>query len=420
MSTSVAIWIIAGLSTLAVILRPLGVREAVWAVAGAVFLVVLGLLAPGDAWRGILKGGDVYFFLIGMMLLSELARKEGLFDWLAVEATKLARGSPTALFGLVYLTGMIVTIFLSNDATAVVLTPAVCAAARAAKVKDPKPYLFICAFIANAASFVLPISNPANLVVFGGGHMPPLGGWLRLFLLPSIMAIAVTYLMLWLTQRKVLENDFVAREVAPRELSRSAVIAGIGIGVTAVVLLLCSGGGIDLGLPTLLAGLGTAIGVLAAERKAPFDLFKDISWSVLPLVAGLFVLVEGLEKTGLIGELALWIQQVAERSAHAASAGAGILAALLSNLLNNLPVGLIAAGVVQQSHAPPVVSGGLLIGVDLGPNLSVTGSLATLLWLDALRRERLHVSGGEFLKTGLVVMFPALVMSLLMLILTAP
>ncbi len=263
MSTSVAIWIIAGLAIAAVIVRPFGWKEAVWADTGAVLLVVLGLIAPTDGWRGVLKGADVYFFLVGMMLLPELARKEGLFDWLAVEATKLARGSPTALFGLVYLTGTIVTVFLSNDATAVVLTPAVCAACRAAKVKDPKPYLLICAFIANAASFVLPIANPANLVVFGGGHMPPLSGWLRLFLLPSIAAIAVTYLMLWWTQRRALANDIVAQDVVPFEPSRSAMIAGIGIGATAVVLLLCSGAGIDLGFPTFLAGTLTTIGVLA-------------------------------------------------------------------------------------------------------------------------------------------------------------
>src|SRR6185312_17081985 len=102
---------------------------------------------------------------------------EGLFDWLAAHATRRARGSAARMFTLTYGVGTVVTIFLSNDATAVVLTPAVVVAVKAAKAKDPLPYLLICAFIANAASFVLPISNPANLVIYGS-RMPPLLQWL--------------------------------------------------------------------------------------------------------------------------------------------------------------------------------------------------------------------------------------------------
>ena len=146
--------------------------EFIWAVLGAVPLVVLGLLPWRDALAAVGKGTDVYLFLIGMMLLAELARQEGLFDWLAALAVRLARGSATRLFLLVYGVGTLVTVFLSNDATAVVLTPAV-SPRRRRHGPEPLPYLLICAFIANAASFVLPISNPANLVIFGS-HMPPL------------------------------------------------------------------------------------------------------------------------------------------------------------------------------------------------------------------------------------------------------
>src|SRR5579883_1086987 len=158
---------IAALATAAVIARPWNLPEAIWAIAGAVLLVAFGLLPLNGALAGIAKGTDVYLFLIGMMLLAELARQEGLFDWLASFAVEHAGGSPQRLFVLVYAVGTVVTVFLSNDATAVVLTPAVYAATRAAGA-TPLPYLFACAFIANAASFALPISNPANLVVFAG------------------------------------------------------------------------------------------------------------------------------------------------------------------------------------------------------------------------------------------------------------
>src|SRR5947207_9821334 len=173
-------------------------------------LVALGLLPWTEAVGGILKWVDVYLFLVGMMLLAELARREGLLEWLAAHAVASARGSPLRLFTLVYAVGTVVTVFLSNDATAVVLTPAVYAAAKAAKA-EPLPYLFICAFIANAASFVLPISNPANLVVFGS-HMPPLLSWLAQFGVPSVISIGATYVALRLTQRRFLRQE-ICRDV---------------------------------------------------------------------------------------------------------------------------------------------------------------------------------------------------------------
>ena len=163
---TVLVWSIAAGAIAGVIFRPREWPEAVWACLGAFFLVVLGLLPTGPALGAVAKGSDVYFFLSGMMLLAELARREGLFDWLAALAVQAAKGSQARLFTLLYIVGVLVTVFLSNDATAVVLTPAVYAAVKKARA-DVLTYLFICAFIANAASFVLPISNPANLVVYG-------------------------------------------------------------------------------------------------------------------------------------------------------------------------------------------------------------------------------------------------------------
>jgi arsenical pump membrane protein len=352
-----------------------------------------------------------------MMLLSELARREGLFDWLAARATEHARGSPSRLFALIYGTGILVTVFLSNDATAIVLTPAVYAATRVAKVDNPLPYLLICAFIANAASFVLPISNPANLVVYGGGHMPPLAEWTALFLIPSLAAIVATYVALWLTQRNAIACDTVAQDVPHRELSHSAKLAGIGIAMTAVILLFASLQNLDLGFCTFVTGGVTAATILALDRESPISALKHISWSVLPLVAGLFVLVEALNWTGVVGLLSEELKRAAEWSTGGAAVGSGVIVAIVSNLLNNLPTGLVAGSAVQDAGVPHSVTGAVLIGVDLGPNLSVTGSLATILWLSALRREGLSFSAWKFLKVGLVVMPPALVLSLASLLL---
>jgi arsenical pump membrane protein len=404
------IWGIAAAATAGVIVRPFAWPEFIWALAGAVLLVALGLLPLPDALAGAARGTDVYLFLIGMMLLAELAREELLFDWLAARAARLAAGSATRLFALIYAVGVVVTVVLSNDATAVVLTPAVVAAAKAARAKDRLPYLFVCAFVANAASFVLPISNPANLVIYGR-HMPPLLAWLPLYALPSLLAILATFALLGWSQRADLREP-ISADIALPHLPAGGIMAAVGIVATGCVLLAASALGLQLGLPTFLAGAATALIVLTFARKNPLAIAKQISWGVLPLVAGLFMLVEALQRTGATDRLAALLGALVHRSADGAAWAAGVVLAFVCNLMNNLPAGLIAGRIVTAGDVPDHVRAAVLIGVDLGPNLSVTGSLATILWLAALRREGEQADAWRFLKLGALVMPPALLLAL--------
>ena len=410
LSPHVLTWIIAGLATAGVIIRPFSWPEFIWAGLGAILLVALGLLPLGEAWDGVRKGTDVYLFLIGMMLLAELARQEGLFDWLAARAVVAARRSPTRLFTLVYLVGTVVTVFLSNDATAVVLTPAVAAVVKAAKAEEPLPYLFICAFIANAASFVLPISNPANLVIYGS-HMPPLLQWLPQYALPSLLSIGATYAVLRWTQRSKLREPIDADIDVPT-LSTAGRLAALGIALTAIVLLVSSAFDIELGLPTFLAGVAASVLVLFKSENGVGTVLRGVSWGVLPLVAGLFVLVQALEQTGVTAALARELHQLVAWSAGGAAWITGVVLAIGTNVVNNLPAGLVAGRVVELAQVPERVRSAVLIGIDLGPNLSVTGSLATILWLTALRREGQTVGAWTFLKLGALVMPPALLLAL--------
>jgi arsenical pump membrane protein len=314
------------------------------------------------------------------------------------------------LFTLVYAVGALVTMLLSNDATAVVLTPAVYAVARAAQA-EPLPYLFICAFIANAASFTLPISNPANLVVFGS-HMPPLASWLGRFALPSAVSIGVTYALLRVASRRALQGA-IARQITVPPLTGGGRLTAGGILFTAAVLLAASALGVALGPPTFVAGVLTMLLVLLRQRRAPWPLIRGVSWGVLPLVAGLFVLVRGLEHTGVLAALSRLLLAEVQRSAATTAWGVGVLTALACNLANNLPVALVAGtSLTAAPAAPPLLANVLLIGVDLGPNLSITGSLATILWMVALRREGQQISAGRFLRLGALVMLPALLLSL--------
>ena len=289
--------VIVGCSILLMLIRPRNIPEVYWVSGGAVLLLALRLIPLKLAGEAVAEGADVYLFLIGMMLLSSLADEHGVFEWVSSKAVRSAHGSTSRLFTLVYCIGTLTTIFMSNDATAVVLTPAILTAVRKAKV-EPLPHLFACALIANAASFVLPISNPANLVVFHEG-MPPLGRWLLSFGVPSILSIAATYIVMRIIFRSDLQSR-IDEEVKPEllEINGKLVLAGLG-GVIAV-LLACSAFDKDLGLPTCLAALAVAGLVSLKAKSNPLKLAKEISWGTLALVAALFVMVDAVESVGAL------------------------------------------------------------------------------------------------------------------------
>lgn len=412
-SHAVLIWIVSLASIFCMLLRPWGVQEAVWISGGALLLMITRLIPLPLAARAAGKGSDVYFFLAGMMLLAELARHEGVFDWIADIAVRRSGGSAARLFLLIYCTGIAVTALLSNDATAVVLTPAILAAVRRARIQ-PKPYLLACALIANAASFLLPMSNPANLVVYGN-HLPPLGSWLRVFLLPSAACIAITYFLLRILSSKALDSRVESPE-ARISLTSTGRLALGGLIFAAVVLLTASALGIGLGVPTCAAAVAALLVVSIKDRAIFKRAAVEVSWSILPLVAGLFILVEALNSAGLLRMIEnafQWLTREPRFSAWLAASGG---AAILSNAMNNLPVALAGGAALRLT---PQLSHAVLIGVNLGPNLSITGSLATILWLMALRREGVEITRWQFFKAGLIVMPAALLVSVFALWLTA-
>jgi arsenical pump membrane protein len=401
--------LIVGVSVLLMLVRPRNVPEVYWIAGGVLLLLIFRLVPLQPAARAAVKALDVCLFLIGMMMLSELAREHGVFDWLSSVAVRSARGSCSRLFALVYGVGTIVTIFMSNDATAVVLTPAILTAVRKAKV-EPLPYLFVCAFIANAASFLLPISNPANLVVFHN-QMPPLGRWLLSYGVPSLLSIAATFVtMRWLFRKEL--SAAIEGEVQAKPLRSEGLLVLGGLAAMVAVLLTASSLGKDLGLPTCLAALVITAVVSIKARSNPLGLAREISWATLALVAGLFVMVDAMETIGAMQQTREWLTWAQTLGSTAGTLIAGFAVGVANNLVNNLPLGLIAGSTLQAAHVKGLIADAVLIGVDLGPNLSITGSLATILWLIALRKETIDVSFWDFLKVGVVAMPVALLASL--------
>ena len=167
-----------------------------------------------------------------------------------------------------------------------------------------------------------------------------------------------------------------------------------------------------LGLTTLLTASLVAAIVTVRKRESPVALLRGVSWSVLALVAGLFVLVEALVQTGVVTLLSNTVRHAEAASPDGTAWGLGALIAVLCNVINNLPAGLMAGSVLADANASALIRSAVTIGIDLGPNLSVTGSLATLLWLVAIRREGENVTAWQFLRVGVVAMPLALAASL--------
>jgi arsenical pump membrane protein len=354
------------------------------------------------------RGTDVYLFLAGMMALAGYAQLAGIFDWVAAHAVRFAGHSRLRLFALVYVAGIGTTALFSNDATIVALTPAVIAALRRFDAK-PLPYVIACAFIANAASFLLPISNPSNLLVFAG-RMPPLAEWLGIFALPSGIAIALTFALTWWWFRRDLRgNSASVAAAAPRP----APFAGALLTAAAGVIVTTSALRGPLGAVTFACGAVVILASVALSRSDAATIVRGISWRIIALTAALFVVVTALDNAGGFQWTRAILAWCAHLGAPWSALATGFAVAAASNAVNNLPVGLNLGETIPAMHASMTASAAALIGVNLGPNATAHGSLATLLWLGIVRRANIAISPLGFARIGALVAIPTLAITLL-------
>jgi arsenical pump membrane protein len=393
-----------------ILARPWRLPEWSFACAGALCLVLVGAVGIGQAWHAVAGGWQIYLFLVGVLALAELAKAQGVFAWLSTFILRGARGSRLRLFAIVFAIGVVVTATLSNDSTVIVLTPAVLAILARMNV-PPLPYLYACAFVSNAASFALPVGNPANLVIYGSS-LPPLLPWLAAFWLPASIAIVATFGTLWFAMRSDLNGTFsAADETAP--LSRSGRAALFAVGLSAFALILGSALGAPVGTIAFVCALLSLTGIALVDSTAIRPVLRGIPWGIVPLVAGLFVLVAALDRAGALAQAQHALAYAESLPVTASSLALAGVVTVACNVFNNLPVSLFAGAALQQGHLASHVGRVVLIAVDLGPNLSLTGSLATLLWLIVVRREGIVVSPWRFLGVGAAVTVPALVLAVL-------
>ncbi len=389
----------------AVLLRPRGLPEAAAALGGAALAVILGAVPPHDAWQAVASQWDVLLFFVGLLLVCRAAEEAGIFAWAALAAARHAGGSCERLFLNVCLAGVLLTTLLSNDATALLLTTTVVALTQAIEV-PPLPFALACAFIANSASLTLPVSNPLNVLVLGTGH-ERLQSYLLHLLPASAIVVALTVGLLWLSLRGRLRGGFDAAKLRePAKGTANAAlfrITAAGLLALALAYLAASALGWPVSVPVVIAGVVLA-GCARLVGHVPVRRFGQAPWAILPFVAGLLVLVRGLERSGLTSQLARTLLALDRHGPAAGSLGATLISATGANAINNLPMGAVMLAALRAAGpGHPAVLYGTLLGSDVGPNLTVLGSLSSMLWLLLLRQRGVAVSGRDFARYGLLL-----------------
>jgi arsenical pump membrane protein len=381
--------------------RPRPVPAWVWPVSGALLVVLLGAEPLRAAAEAVLRQWNVLLFILGLMGVSAAAQESGAFLWIADFVVDRARGSRRRLFVLLFLACAAVTIVLSNDATAIALTPIVYAAVSTRAAGEIKPFLLACVFVANTASFGLPFSNPANVLILPHAQLLT---YLRYLGPPEVAAIAINLAVFLFFFGDSLKGPFPLARVsspAPAALRTLVVLAALGVAYLVALMLEWPLG------PVALAG---AVFALAAAGAAPTSAMERISWRTLGLLAGLFVLFDAVMRAGFVAAMLTGLRATFGYGSLAINAIAAVGAALLSNLFNNLPVAVAASYVGRAT--PEHLAYPLIAGVDVGPNLLTTGSIATILWLAIVRGYGVRISLLEFARLGALVVPPTLAVTI--------
>ncbi|QHD69399.1 arsenical efflux pump membrane protein ArsB [Sphingobium yanoikuyae] len=404
-----------------VIWQPKGLGIGWSAMSGAVVALLAGVVSLSDVpvvW-GIVWNATGAF--VAIIVISLLLDEAGFFEWAALHVARWGKGNGRVLFALVVLLGAAVSSLFANDGAALILTPIVIAMLRALGYGDKATLAFVMAagFIADTASLPLVVSNLVNIVsadFFKLGF----GEYASVMVPVNLAAIAATLgaLMLFF-RRDIPANYDVAALRAPRAAIRDAATFRAGW----VVLLLLLVGFLlldPLGVPVSAVAAAGAILLLAIAARGHVietrKVLRGAPWQVVIFSLGMYLVVYGLRNAGLTDHLAALLDRTAQGGVWGAALGTGVIAAVLSSVMNNMPTVLVGALSIDATHATGAVKEAMIyanvIGCDLGPKITPIGSLATLLWLHVLGQKNIKIGWGYYFRVGATLTVPILLITL--------
>jgi arsenical pump membrane protein len=383
--------------------RPRGWPEAFAAVPAVVLLIAVGAISFHDATVEAERLLPVVAFLGAVLVLAKMCDDEGLFE---AAGAAMARGrvGSRRLLGQVFVIAAIITAALSLDATVVLLTPVVLTTVR--RLRAPiRPHAYATAHLANAASLLLPVSNLTNLLAFNAAKLS-FAKFSVLMTLPWLVAVGTVYVVFRIFFRRDLD---VAPEPAEDEPAPpTPVFALVVVGLTLAGFVVAEAVDVAPAWAALVGAVVLAVRNLSTRRSSAADIVRSVNMPFLVFVLALGVVVQAVMRNG-----------VAERMGEFMPSGCGLLAllgyaalaAVLANIVNNLPATLVLVPLVAPIGPAAVLA--VLIGVNIGPNLTYVGSLSNLLWRSVLRRYEVPASIGEYTRLGLFTVPTSLVASVL-------
>jgi arsenical pump membrane protein len=405
-----------------IIARPGGLDTGFGAAIGAVLALVTGVVGFRDVVRVAHIVWDATFALIAIVIISVVLDEAGAFRWAALQMARRSRGDGRAIFTAVILLGAMVSTLFTNDATVLILTPIVYEMLAALRFpqRTMLPYMIACGFVADSMSIPLAVSNLTNMITaryFGLDF----GRFALLMLVPSVACLAATLLVLrWYYREEIPERYDEGILPAPETAIRDPFLFRVGGWVLGGLVLAFFANSALGGVPvSFLLAAGAAALLLASRRNRvvnPAAVLKGAPWNVVLFALGMYLVVYGVGNAGLTAWSSRLLQRLAALGTAPAIIGTGVLVALFSSLMNNLPGVMLGCLAVTAASAKGLVAEGMVlanvIGSDIGPKLTPIGSLATLIWLHGLRQKGMELSWRYYLKVGLTITPPVLLVAL--------
>jgi arsenical pump membrane protein len=386
--------------------RPRGWPEAVAAVPAAALVIATGAISAHDAGADARRLGPVIGFLAAVLVLAQLCDDEGLFRACGAWLARTAAGRPRRLLAAVFVLASVTTAVLSLDATVVLLTPVVFATAARLEVRA-RPHLYACTHLSNSASLLLPVSNLTNLLAFSASGLA-FGRFAGLMALPWLAVIGTEYVVF----RRFFAADLDAAGAGGEDSAEAApevpVFALAVVAVTLAGFVITSAVGVNPAWAALAGAVVLGARALSRRRASVTALARAADPPFLLFVLSLGIVVQAVTGNGLGGALR---PLVPAGTSLPALLGTAALAAALANVMNNLPAVLVLLPLAAPAGAGAILA--VLLGVNIGPNLTYTGSLATLLWRRVLRQHGSGPSLWEFTRLGLLTVPAGLVIAVL-------
>ena len=398
-----------------------------WVVSlcGALLLIATRSIPLSELWAGLTADSAVnplkiLVLLLSMTALSVFLDEIGFFRYLAGAVLSKAGGSQKVLFLLLFITVSVLTVFTSNDIVVLTFTPFICCFARNAKI-NPLPYL-IAEFVAsNTWSMALIIGNPTNIYIASSAGIN-FAEYVSVMIVPSVLAGITAFLVLYLLFRRQLNTPIECVENTETIDDKLALVMGLlHLGICTILLAVGSYIGLDMWLISLIFALSlfACFSILSlVRRKKPSQLFstvKRLPYELIPFVLSMFTVVLSLDYFGLTGKLAELL------GAEGSVFSYGILSYLAANFINNIPMSVLFSSVLESGVLEgSAYLGGVYattIGSNLGAYLTPVGALAGIMWASILKKEKVSFSFVSFIKYGVIISIPTLVVSLLSLML---